>query len=175
MDVDHRRLRRIQSYAFSTKALELQKPVLERHVAKFNTRLRDTAYSNQGIVDMTAWFNCLTIDIIGDLAFGEDFGSLDAGCLQPRLQELFTAIKTFTFVKEILRLPSLLAKMITTIFSAFMMRRGTAVKDVGADMMMRRRAKFEVERPDMVSYLLRQGAAKDGGYVCAASILAPNN
>lgn len=124
---------------------------------------------------MTTWFNCLTIDIIGDLAFGKDFGSLDAGSLQPRLQKLFTTIKQFTFVKEILRLPSLLAKTIITILSAFMMRRGTAVKDVGADVMMNRRAKSDVERPDMVSYLLRQGAAKNRGYVCAALIPASDN
>ena len=122
---------------------------------------------------MTTLFDCLTIDIIGDLAFGEDFGSLDAGSLQPRLQKLFTAIKQFTFVKEILRLPSFLAMTITTVLSAAMRRPGTPVNGVGADVMMKRRAKSEVERPDMVSYMLGQGGANGEGCVCRP--LAPDS
>ena len=165
-DADHRRLRRIQSHAFSTKALELQKPVLQRHITKFHTCLRDTAYFNHGMVEMTNLFNSLTIDLIGDLAFSEDFGSLDAGTMQPQLQMLFSRIKQFTFVKEILRLPSLLAKATLTVLSAVMKGRSPAVQDVGAEVMMKRHAKSEVAGPDMVSYLLRKGGLKDGGYVC---------
>ena len=111
-------------------------------------------------------FNCLTIDIIGDLAFGEDFGSLHAGSLQPRFQMLFTAMKQFTFVREFLRLPSLLAMTITTVLSAVAKRRGPAITDVGADMMVKRRARSELERPDMIFYLLGQGRAKSEEYVC---------
>jgi hypothetical protein len=147
------------------KALQLQNPVLQRHITKFHTTLQRTAYSDHGVVDMTNLFNCLTIDIIGDLAFSEDFGSLDAGSMQPQLQMLFTKIKQFTFVKEILRLPSFLAKTIVIVLSAVMMRRGAAVEDIGADVMMKRHAKSEVAGPDMVSYMLRKGGVNDGGYV----------
>lgn len=122
---------------------------------------------------MTTSFNCLTIDIIGDMAFGEEFGSLDAGRLQPRLQKLFTAMKQFTFVKEILRLPWLLRVSFTTVLSVIMMRRGLAIKDVGADVMVKRRTRSETERPDIVSYLLGQDGAKNGGY--AYHPLAPSS
>jgi hypothetical protein len=44
--------------------------------------------------------------------------------------------------------------------------RSPAVQDVGAEVMMKRHAKSEVAGPDMVSYLLRKGGLKDGGYVC---------
>lgn len=115
---------------------------------------------------MMTLFNCLTIDIIGDLAFGEDFGSLDAGSLQPRFQMLFTAMKQFTFVREFLRLPSLLVMTITTVLSAVPKRRGPAITDVGADMMVKRRARSESKRPDMISYLLGQGGAKSERYMC---------
>lgn len=148
------------------KALELQKPVLEQYVSKFNACLRKTADFNHGVVDMTTLFNCLTMDIIGDLAFSEDFGSLDAGDLQPRLQTLFTTMKQFTFVKEILRLPSLLRMTITTVLSVVMKRRGPAINDLGAAVMVKRRTRSEIGRPDMVSYMLEQAGGKDGGCVC---------
>ena len=119
---------------------------------------------------MTTWLNCLTMDIIGDLSFSEDFGSLDAGNLQPRLHMLFTAIKQFTFVKEVLRLPSLLASMIFAVWSAATKRRGIAIKDVGADVMVKRRTRPKVERPDMVSYMLEHARAQDAGYLCFALV-----
>jgi hypothetical protein len=127
--------------------------------------LQNIAYSNHGVVDMMNLFNCLTIDLIGDLAFSEDFGSLDAGSMQPQLQMLFTKIKQFTFVKEILRLPSFLARTSLIVLSAVMTHRGPTVENVGADVMMKRHAKSEVAGPDMVSYMLRKGGSDDGGYV----------
>ena len=112
------------------------------------------------------------MDIIGDLSFGEDFGSLDAEDLQPRLQMLFTTIKQFTFVKEILRLPSLLAMIFLGVMSAVVKRRGIAIKDVGADVMVKRRNRTDVERPDLVSCMLEHAGTKDAGYLCSA--LVPN-
>jgi hypothetical protein len=139
---------------------------LQRHITKFHTCLQNTAYSNHGVVEMTTLFNCLTIDLIGDLAFSEDFGSLDAGSMQPQLQMLFTKIKQFTFVKEILRLPSFLARAILIVLSAVMTGRSPAVEDIGAEVMTKRHAKSEVAGPDMMSHILRNGGPKDGGYVC---------
>jgi cytochrome P450 len=153
--------------------LELQKPVLEGYAKKFNACLRKAANDNEGIVDMTTWLNCLTIDIIGDLSFGEDFGSLDAGDLQPRLQMLFKAIKQFTFVKEFLRLPSLLAMTFLGVMSAAVTPRGIAIKDVGADAMAKRRTRPDVERPDMVSYMLAHARTKGAGYLCSTLVTRP--
>jgi len=160
-DTDHRRLRRIQSHAFSTKALEAQKSVLQCYTKKFIARLHMEARLKNGIVDMTAWINCLTVDIIGELAFSTPFGSLEAGELDPRVQMLFTSIKKFTFVKEVLRLPSFLAAALIAGYSAVFMRGGAAIGGIGADVMMKRRTRFELERPDFVSHMLRKTDAKD--------------
>jgi hypothetical protein len=160
----------VQSHAFSTKALELQKQVLHRHTRKFIMRLQEQAHDHGGVVDMTTWINCLTIDMIGDLAFSEDFGSLDAGELRPQLRTLFVSIKQFTFLKEFLRLPWLLAKIVTAGLSAVMMWRGVAVDDIGADVLSRRRTRSEQAGPDITSYMLRQVDVKGPGYVRFAPV-----
>jgi hypothetical protein len=155
----------VQSHAFSTKALELQKQVLHRHTRKFIMRLQEQAHDHGGVVDMITWINCLTIDMIGDLAFSEDFGSLDAGQLRPQLRTLFASIKQFTFLKEFLRLPWLLAKIVVASLSAVMILRGVAVDDLGADVLAKRLTRSEQAGPDFTSYMLRLVDAKPAGYV----------
>jgi hypothetical protein len=122
-------------------------------------RLQEQARDHGGIVDMTTWTSCLTIDLISDLAFSEDFGRLDAGALRPRLQTLFASIKQFTFLKEVLRLPWLLAKIVTAGLSAVMMWCGVTAK---------RRTGSEQAGPDFVSYMLRRVDAKGTGHVRCA-------
>jgi hypothetical protein len=128
-------------------------------------RVQEQARDHGGNVDMTRWINCLTVDLIGDLAFSEDFGSLDAGDLRPQLQTLSVSIKQFTFLKEFLRLPWLIAKMMTAGLSAVMMWHSVAVNDIGADVLAKRRTRSEQAGPDFTSYMLRQVDAKAAGYV----------
>jgi hypothetical protein len=128
-------------------------------------RLQEQARNHGGVADMTTWTNCLTIDLIGDLAFSEDFGSLDAGEVCPQLRTLFASIKQFTFLKEFLRLPWLLAKIVTAGLSAVMMWRGVAADDIGADVLAKRRTRSEQAGQDFISYMLRQPDAKGAGYV----------
>jgi hypothetical protein len=128
-------------------------------------RLQEQACDHGGVVDMTTWTNCLTMDLIGDLAFSENFGSLDAGELRPQLQTLFVSIKQFTFLREFLRLPWLLAKIVIAGLSAVMTWCGVAVGDIGADVLAKRRTRSKQARPDFISYMLRQVDAKGAGYV----------
>lgn len=115
---------------------------------------------------MTAWLNFLTIDIIGDLSFSDDLGSLAAGEFDPRLQLIFASIKKSAFVKEVLRLPWLFSKVLITGLTTFMTWRGVSIGDIGADVMVKRRTKLELERPDFVSHMLKKTETKDAEYVC---------
>lgn len=120
------------------------------------TRLREQAHEHDGIVDMVTWLNCATIDMIGELAFSEDFGSLDAGELRPELQKLFTPIKHFTFFKELFRLPAAVSRIFTAALGAFVFGGGVNVVDVGAEVSAKRKGREEVNRPDFMSYMLRE-------------------
>ena len=44
-------------------------------------------------VDIAAWYNWITFDIIGDLAFGEPFGCLEASDYHPWVRTIFDAVR----------------------------------------------------------------------------------
>lgn len=64
------------SHAFSTKALLEQEIVLTRSVDDFMYNI-GTIKSEGGKtgVDITKWFNNVTFDIMGGMAFGDSFGA----------------------------------------------------------------------------------------------------
>ncbi|KAI0975219.1 isotrichodermin C-15 hydroxylase [Xylaria arbuscula] len=156
-DADHSRLRRVQALAFSEKAILLQEQYLQRYTKLFVKRLRDTSSRNGGIVDIAKWVNFLTTDVIGDLSFGESFGGLDAGKLHPWLDTLFTTLKTFTFIREILRLPSPIIKAALACIPQKMMDHQKAAVAFGAEAVRRRLAQ-DTDRPDFMSYMVKHNS-----------------
>ncbi|KAK3715123.1 hypothetical protein LTR37_007333 [Vermiconidia calcicola] len=72
----HDRRRRMWAPAFSDKALRQY----EHKVKAFNNKLveRVREHSN-GPIDMRKWFNLYSFDVMGQLAFGKDYGMLDSG------------------------------------------------------------------------------------------------
>ncbi|KAJ6438380.1 cytochrome P450 [Purpureocillium lavendulum] len=72
---DHARQRRLLSHAFSENALRQQEALIRRNVDLFMERV-DESWEAMGGFDAAKWFNLLTFDVVGDLAFGEPFGCL---------------------------------------------------------------------------------------------------
>lgn len=64
--------------AFSTKALQGQEHIISRCVDGFVGRLRELGGDSQGL-NMTKWFEMVSFDILGEMAFGEGFGCVDRG------------------------------------------------------------------------------------------------
>lgn len=74
-DQNHARLRRAMNPAFASRALAVQEPILQKNIDLFLHQLQ--SLSLQGLpVDLRLWYNYVTFDMIGDLAFGESFGCL---------------------------------------------------------------------------------------------------
>jgi aspirochlorine biosynthesis cytochrome P450 monooxygenase len=105
-------------------------------------------------VDIVKWVNFLTTDLIGDLSFGETFGGLDTGKVHPWLENLFTTLKTFTFMREILRLPSFIIRLAMAFIPAGMREHRAAAVSFGAEA-AKRRIERGSDKPDFMSYLLR--------------------
>ena len=74
-DENHARLRQAMNPAFASRALAVQEPILQENVSLFLKQLQ--CLSLQGLpIDLRLWYNYITFDIIGELAFGESFGCL---------------------------------------------------------------------------------------------------
>lgn len=76
--VTHGRMRKDLSHAFSDKSLKEQEYLVAEMVDLFIEQIGKHGAEKEGI-DMVMWFNLLTFDIIGSLAFGEPFGGLKSG------------------------------------------------------------------------------------------------
>jgi cytochrome P450 len=68
-------MRKLLSGAFSIKALAEQEDLIQGHVDMLVKQVGVYASKDEGD-DMVVWYNRATWDIIGDLAFGDPFGSL---------------------------------------------------------------------------------------------------
>lgn len=77
---EHARMRRFLAPAFSTKALSGQEDVVQGCVDAFCARLRTAGGCTlKDGLDMTAWYEMLAFDILGEMAFGESFHCIEDG------------------------------------------------------------------------------------------------
>lgn len=105
-DEDHRRMRRLQSHAFSEKALRSQEDLIQKYVDLLMRQLRDRAANpTTAIVDMVKWYNFTTFDVIGDLAFGESFGCLEQGVWHRWITAIFTMVRSGIWIRAARRFP----------------------------------------------------------------------
>ncbi|KAL0938610.1 trichothecene c-15 hydroxylase [Colletotrichum truncatum] len=102
---DHSRFRRALSHGFSAQSMFEQESIIKKYVDLLFERLREKSSKDSQPVNMVAWYNWTTFDIIGDLAFGESFGCLDNSAYHPWVKILFDGIKEGTFKSNIRRYP----------------------------------------------------------------------
>ncbi|KAF9064706.1 benzoate para-hydroxylase [Rhodocollybia butyracea] len=73
---EHTHRRRILSKAFSSTALQSFIPTMKHHVSAFTSKI-DSIAARSNTVDLLAFINYLTVDILSDLAFGAPLGFLE--------------------------------------------------------------------------------------------------
>ncbi|CAK7210996.1 hypothetical protein SCUCBS95973_000980 [Sporothrix curviconia] len=105
---DHTVARKSVNGAFSAKAVADQEPLVQRHadqliaILQSDAQKKGTAAGN--VVDIAAYSNWAFFDIIGDLAFGEPFGSLVDGTEHAWVAMIPKAVKGTVLVANLQRL-----------------------------------------------------------------------
>jgi cytochrome P450 len=89
---DHSRYRRLLSHAFSDKGMREQQGIIVAYVDDLIWGLRMASKDGESL-DMVKWFNWTTFDVIGRLAFGEDFGCLKNKETHPWIVAVFGNVK----------------------------------------------------------------------------------
>lgn len=93
----HRRQRRHLAYAFSEAALVEQQDFVLKYVNIAMDKFSD--HVNQAKpVNVTDWLNFMAFDIIGDLAFGESFGSLESSTYHPWVRAAVDSFYGFSLI-----------------------------------------------------------------------------
>ncbi|KAL2839204.1 cytochrome P450 [Aspergillus pseudoustus] len=76
--VQHHARRRVWSSAFSDRLLRGYEQRIRGYREKLVTRLKEMSATGEP-VNIRKWFNLYSFDVMGDLSFGEGFGSLERG------------------------------------------------------------------------------------------------
>jgi len=101
-DVDHSRMRRLISHAFSEAALEEQVPLIMSHIQTFIHQLRELCnLTKNEEIDLNQWFDYLTFDVVTDLSFGEPLGSLKRGAPSLYIMGFYKACRMYPMIAMI--------------------------------------------------------------------------
>lgn len=157
---DHRRFRRILAHGFSAQAMSDQQPLIMKYVNQLIVELRDRASKRQMPVDMVAWYNFTTFDIIADLTFGEPFGLLDMGVYHPWVALLFSSIKA----GAIMQIPKFfppLQSLVSKLVPKSLLQKQADFKQFTIDK-VDSRLESGVKRPDFMETILTQREKESG-------------
>lgn len=99
----HKRMRRLLAHAFSQKALLSQEEIMRHYVDLFMSQLTERAQQGTD-VNLVAWYNFATFDIIGHLALGQSFGCLQSGTYHPWVSNIFNSVRVNLITQSIIRL-----------------------------------------------------------------------
>ena len=89
----HGRQRKIIGHAFSDRALLSQEDILQKYSNLLIGRLKDQRNLQDGSLDICAWYNYTTFDVLGDLCFGESFHCLETAQDHPWIASVFLGVK----------------------------------------------------------------------------------
>lgn len=155
---DHRRQRRLMAHAFSESALTEQEGYIKKYVDLFISRLKEKSASNGVPADMTQWFNFLTFDIIGELAFGDPFYSLEKSNYHPWIAMIFQSIKGVGLIMFLVNYP--LLKPLILFIGGQTLEIKKQSRQLAAEKTDKRIALGTETRKDFMTYILRNN--KDG-------------
>lgn len=144
------------SHGFSERSLRDQQPLIMQYVNLFIQRLHENCVKDEPI-DMMAWYNFITFDIIGDLAFGEPFGCLERSDYHPWIRTIFISARLGTVVQTANHYPWL-KKLMLNLLSTKSARasRGKNLNNAKKKVQRRMDLGGKGGRPDLIEGLLKK-------------------
>lgn len=90
---EHSRFRRALSHGFSDAAMREQEPEIVKYVDLLIKRLHQECDRGNKKLNLEAWYNWTTFDIVGDLVFGQSFDCLQNASYHPWIDFIFRSIR----------------------------------------------------------------------------------
>lgn len=150
-DQTHARLRRAMNPAFAPRALALQEPILQKNVDLFLDQLQSLSLQGSP-VDLRLWYNYVTFDMIGDLAFGESFGCLATSTHHEWVSFVLDHFYTSTLLQVVHRFRPL-NRLLAAMIPSSLAEKKKKHEEMALEK-VRRRIQRGTERPDFVQSLI---------------------
>ena len=158
------------AHGFSDRSMREQQPLIKGYVDLLVQRLAENGDGGRRAVDVAAWYNFTTFDVIGDLAFGErwvcsisfrgfiadghSFGCLENSTYHPWVKAIFQVARAGTVFQTLTHWPILLKLMLGLVPSTFIEEREHHNEMAMAK--LRRRIDAGKQRPDLIEGLLKR-------------------
>ncbi|PGG97502.1 hypothetical protein AJ79_09172 [Helicocarpus griseus UAMH5409] len=153
--VKHSEMRRYLSSAFSDRSLREQEYLVAGVIDEFVEQIGKVGSKPEG-VDLTTWFNLLTFDVIGELAFGESFGGVKSGKTHFWISVVLESMGQSSLSDFLQRFP-LLGRIYLKLNPRWMEKlvAGSQKHESYTLELINRRIKKQTDRKDFMSYLLQ--------------------
>ncbi|KAF3763603.1 cytochrome P450 [Cryphonectria parasitica EP155] len=148
----HTVIRRQLSHGFGDRAIRDQEPIIRGYVDLLMDRLHEHGQEGHHALDMTAWYNYTTFDVIGDLAFGDSFGCLQEASMHYWVKTFFKLTELSVWMQSAIHYPLIKDLLINSIPKSFM-----KVLDDNAEFAHRKvskRIELGASRNDLIEGLL---------------------
>lgn len=157
---EHAAIRRKLGQGFSDRAMREMEPIIQGYITQFSERLQqrcDEAQSeaniekNAVVLDMHKWFNFLSFDLIGDLAFGESYDCLKNEEYHPWVAPIFEVTQISAIMSSMSHYPWLKRTLLRVFRSVI----ETKLRDHQAHTRVKLEARMALHRSDLVEGLLK--------------------
>lgn len=152
-DASHARQRKLVSHAFSDKALKEQESIIRKYVSLLTEKVGQAAAKQNGKVDLVAWFNFCTFDVMADLSFGESLQQLEGSMYSPWVKSIFGHVTTIALKCVYSQWKPFDRLLAWTIPTKIKVEQANVFRFSAEK--VEERLNREVERPDFWSYILR--------------------
>ncbi|OBR06538.1 Cytochrome P450 monooxygenase [Colletotrichum higginsianum IMI 349063] len=153
----HGPMRRLLSHAFSARAMSEQQPLMDRHIDLIIQRLREHGEGGMKPLDASKWFEWITFDIIGDLAFGEPFGCLQTASSHPWVESFFDSLGSVAFMQvlhDFPFFPLLKPLYCALVFPSRLLEQHRLSQEL-AEESLKKRLSLQGDRPDFVHAMIK--------------------
>ena len=172
---NHARMRGLLNHGFTESALRAQEPLIQHYVDLLIERLHERATDPQtqglgAVVDIVAWYNYTTFDIVGDLGFGEPFNCLRDSSYHPWVALIFTHFKATAFTAAVNFFP-ILEYILMKCLPKSVLKKQEDHFNLAAEK-TQRRLNLETQRDDLMSHVIKHN---DKGNMSVEEIKATFN
>ncbi|KAJ6779839.1 hypothetical protein PWT90_10155 [Aphanocladium album] len=159
----HDAIRKLLAPGFSDRSLRAQEGTIRCHIDRLVDGLQNACTAGDGsarVVNMRDWIAFCTFDLIGDLAFGSDFGCLRHGAYHPWVALIISSVKDMAMLQALNLLGVIrIARLAMTALGVGKKALQTHVELVKVK--TEERIKLGIERNDFLNTLLQHGTSEE--------------